>query len=77
LERAAQEFLENGFNQEISPGVHGHLGRFREIEAIFFAGGPRVPRRRLGKVSAIDVAPTAAALLGIKPPQDAQGKALW
>lgn len=77
LERATQEFLESGFNQEISPGVHGHLGRFREIEAIFFASGPQAPRRTLGKVSAIDVAPTAAALLGIKPPQDAQGKALW
>jgi predicted AlkP superfamily phosphohydrolase/phosphomutase len=77
LSPAAQEFLTNGQLNETSPGVHGYLARFRQIESIFFAAGPDVPRRRLGKINAVDVAPTVSALLNIAPPKEAQGRALW
>jgi hypothetical protein len=76
LDKAAQEFLEAGGVNEVGLGVHGYLGRFREIQSIFFAVGPDVPHAALGVVRAIDVAPTAAALLGIEPPRDAQGRSV-
>ena len=44
------------------------------MKAIFYAGGPDFRERRLNEVNNIDVAPTVADLLGIKPPTDAQGK---
>ncbi len=72
-----QALLASGGLNETSPGVHGYLARFRQIESIFFSAGPNVPHRKLGKVNAVDVAPTVASILGIKPPKDAQGKALW
>ena len=46
--------------------------------AIFFALGRGVPKgTSLGVVRAIDVAPTAAALLGIDPPAQSEGRALF
>ena len=44
------------------------------IEAIFYAAGPDFRRKTLKEVDAIDVAPTVAELLDIKPPRDAQGR---
>ena len=73
----AQEFLAAGGLNETSPGVHGYLARHRQIESIFYAAGPDVPRARLGRISVVDIAPTVAALLNISPPKDAQGRALW
>lgn len=55
-------------------GQHGHDPRLPEMKAIFYGAGPDFERRRLKDVDAIDVAPTVAELLGIKPPRDAQGK---
>lgn len=75
--QATEEFLLAGGANEISPGVHGYTANHREIQAIFFAYGPNVPRRLIGMVNSVDVAPTAAALLGIAPPADAQGKAVF
>lgn len=57
-------------------GQHGFLGSNREIQAIFYAIGPDVPPSHLGMVRHVDVAPTAAALLGIEPPKDNQGRAV-
>jgi predicted AlkP superfamily phosphohydrolase/phosphomutase len=57
-------------------GQHGFLGSNREIQAIFYAIGPAVPKTSLGHVQHVDVAPTAAALLGIEPPKDNQGRAV-
>lgn len=73
----AQEFLAAGSLNDTSPGVHGYLARHRRIESIFYAAGPGVPRARLGRINVVDIAPTVAALLGIGPPKDAQGRALW
>jgi len=57
-------------------GQHGNIGTNRRIHAIFFATGSRVQHRYLGTVTAVDVAPTVAALLGIEPPAQAQGRAV-
>jgi predicted AlkP superfamily phosphohydrolase/phosphomutase len=73
----ARELLTAGGLNETSPSVHGYLARHRQIESIFFASGSGVPHVKLGRVNAVDVAPTVAAILRISPPKDAQGRALW
>jgi arylsulfatase A-like enzyme len=56
-------------------GAHGYRGERPEMGGIFYALGRGVPAgRRLGAVRALDVAATAAALLGIEPPRDSVGK---
>ncbi len=59
------------------PGAHGYDPQVAEMGAIFLALGRGAPTGgRLGTVHAIDVAPTVAALLGIAPPRDAEGRPL-
>jgi len=59
-------------------GGHGYDPELPDMGAIFFALGRGVPSAtKLGTVRAIDVAPTAAALLGIDPPAQSEGKALF
>jgi len=59
-------------------GAHGYDPELPEMGAIFFALGRGVPKgEKLGPVHAIDIAPTAAALLGIDPPAQSEGKALF
>jgi predicted AlkP superfamily phosphohydrolase/phosphomutase len=55
-------------------GQHGYDPRYAEMKAIFYAAGPDFKRMSLKDVDNVDVAPTVADLLGIKPPRDAQGK---
>jgi predicted AlkP superfamily pyrophosphatase or phosphodiesterase len=55
-------------------GQHGYDPRYAEMKAIFYAAGPDFKRASLKDVDNVDVAPTIADLLGIKPPRDAQGK---
>lgn len=55
-------------------GQHGYDPRLPEMKAIFYAAGPAFKRRSLKQVDNIDVAPTIAEILDIKPPQDTQGK---
>ncbi len=57
-------------------GMHGSLGARREMHGIFFAAGAQVRPGFLGRLNSVDVAPTAAALLGIQPPANAQGRAV-
>ncbi|HKC49918.1 MAG TPA: alkaline phosphatase family protein, partial [Myxococcota bacterium] len=58
-------------------GAHGFDPAQSDMGAIFYALGRGVPRgAELGEVRAIDVAPTIAALLGIEPPEQSEGKAL-
>lgn len=57
-------------------GQHGYDPKLPEMKAIFYGAGPDFDRRRLKDIDAVDVAPTVAELLGIKPPRDAQGKKL-
>lgn len=58
-------------------GGHGYDPRHEDMSGILFALGRGVPPgTALGVVSALDVAPTVAALLGIAPPRHAEGRAL-
>jgi arylsulfatase A-like enzyme len=61
-----------------SPGGHGYdPQRFPEMRGIFLAIGRGVPAgARLGPVDSLDVAPTAARLLGIEPPKGCEGRPL-
>jgi predicted AlkP superfamily pyrophosphatase or phosphodiesterase len=55
-------------------GTHGFLPENPEMDATFLLAGPGIPRGRdLGRVDMRDVAPTLAALLGLKLPA-AEGK---
>jgi len=54
--------------------AHGNLGSHRRMHAIFFAAGAQVKPGPLGAINGVDVAPTVAALLGIAPPADSQGR---
>jgi predicted AlkP superfamily pyrophosphatase or phosphodiesterase len=59
-------------------GAHGYDPALPEMGAIFYALGRGVPRgAELGEVRAIDVAPTVAALLGISPPEQSEGRPLF
>ena len=50
-----------------SGGTHGYLNTDSQMQAIFIACGPDIPKGiRLGNISNLDVAPTIAALLGIE-----------
>jgi predicted AlkP superfamily pyrophosphatase or phosphodiesterase len=59
-----------------SLGAHGYdPTRFPEMRAMFLALGRGVPAgARIGPTSNLDVAPTAARLLGIEPPRSCEGK---
>jgi arylsulfatase A-like enzyme len=59
-----------------SRGAHGYdPARHPEMHGIFLALGRGVPKgARLPRVSAVDVAPTVARLLGIAPPGSSEGK---
>lgn len=59
-------------------GAHGYLPEHPDMGAIFFALGRGVPAgKALGTLRVIDVAPTAAALLGIAPPAQSEGRAVF
>ena len=48
-------------------GMHGFLADRREMNAAFFILGPGIARSRsLGEIDMRDIAPTLAAVLGIK-----------
>jgi predicted AlkP superfamily pyrophosphatase or phosphodiesterase len=48
-------------------GHHGSLSTERDMNAIFIASGHRIrPGTRLGQIATVDIAPTIAALLGLK-----------
>jgi predicted AlkP superfamily pyrophosphatase or phosphodiesterase len=57
-------------------GHHGYLSTNPKMNAVFIAQGPAVKKGgKIGVIDNIDVAPTAAHLLGVKLPE-AQGKLL-
>ncbi len=58
-------------------GEHVFVPTRRDMLAIFAIYGPRVPKGvNLGRVQAVDVAPTMLDLLGIEPASDFPGKSL-
>ena len=59
-------------------GMHGYEPQHADMAGVFLALGRGVPARlRLPAIHAIDVAPTVARLLGIEPPADSEGRALF
>jgi hypothetical protein len=57
-------------------GAHGYDPSLKHMSAIFFAAGPDIGRGDLDEIRNIDVAPTIARLLGVKPDKTVQGKAI-
>jgi predicted AlkP superfamily pyrophosphatase or phosphodiesterase len=60
------------------PGTHGYEPEHPDMAAAMFALGRGVPAaQRIERAHMVDVAPTVAALLGIEPPADSIGHALF
>ena len=56
--------------------MHGYRPEHPDMAGIFLARGRAAPAgARTGAVHAVDVAPTVAALLGIDPPEQSEGRA--
>jgi hypothetical protein len=70
-------FKGKGLIQEHSPkGTHGYLSTEPKMNALFVASGAGIkPGAKLESVENVDVAPTAARLLGV-PLEDASGRVL-
>lgn len=64
-------------------GQHGYMPDLVDVRrninmhAVFVAAGPGIRHRTVPRISAIDLAPTLAFILGIDPPDNAQGKILY
>ena len=76
-DEATKKFLINGTMNETGRAVHGCLSKVREGQSIFYAIGPDIPKKRINKISALQIAPSIAALLGIQAPKDAEGKSIF
>ncbi|GAB2657198.1 hypothetical protein GCM10027036_08360 [Flavihumibacter cheonanensis] len=74
---ATRNFLEKGTMNETGRGVHGNLASLREGQSVFYALGPSVPSKKLKPISALQIAPTIARILGIEPPLQAKAKVIW
>jgi predicted AlkP superfamily pyrophosphatase or phosphodiesterase len=62
---------------QIYPGSHGFDPNLPDMGATFLAMGRGVPKHaRIGAVPMIDIAPTVANLLGIRPPMQSIGTAI-
>ena len=58
-------------------GAHGYINTDPELDAIFIASGSGIlPGTVVDRIHNVDVAPTIAALLGIKMPTNIQGQAI-
>ena len=57
-------------------GAHGYDPQLKDMSAILFAAGPDVRPGSADLVHNIDVAPTIARILGVKPDNTVQGHAL-
>jgi hypothetical protein len=57
-------------------GAHGYDPQLKDMSAILFAAGPDVRSGSADLVHNIDVAPTIARILGVKPDNTVQGHAL-
>lgn len=70
-------FLLNGTMNETGRAVHGSLSTIRSGQSIFYAIGPNIPKKKLGTISSLNIAPTVASILGIKPPINAEAESLF
>ncbi|WP_158637307.1 alkaline phosphatase family protein [Lacibacter cauensis] len=76
-QQAIRNFLVNGTMNETGRAVHGNLATMRQGQSIFYALGPDVPRKKLGKIFSLQIAATIADLLGIDPPGDVEMKGVF
>ncbi len=72
-----KNFLINGTMNETGRAVHGGLATVRELQSIFYAIGPDVPKQKLKSILSIQIASTVAKLLGIEPPKDTDEKSVF
>jgi hypothetical protein len=75
--QATKNFLLNGTMNETGRAVHGCLATVREGQSIFYSVGPEVPKRKLKRISSLQIAATVSTLLGILPPADSEGKSVF
>src|SRR5262249_30355922 len=57
-------------------GAHGYDPRVSEMTGIFFAAGPHIFAGEVQEVRNIDVAPTIVSILGVRPADTVQGRAI-
>jgi hypothetical protein len=57
-------------------GAHGYDPNLKDMGAIFFAAGPDVLPGERGMIKNVNIAPTIARILGVKPDSTVQGGAL-
>ena len=76
-DQATKNFLLSGTMNETGRGVHGSLGTLREGQSIFYSIGPAVPRKKLKKMFSLQIAATVSTLLGIRPPEQSEGKTVF
>lgn len=69
---ATRKFLINGTMNETGRAVHGCLSTVKEGQSIFYSIGPNIPKKRIKKMSALQIAPTIAEILGIQIPMHAE-----
>lgn len=74
---ATKAFLLNGTMNETGRAVHGSLSTIRSGQSIFYAIGSNIPKKKLGIISSLKIAPTVASILGIKPPRSAEAVSLF
>lgn len=74
---ATQNFLLTGTMNETGRAVHGCLAGIRKGQSIFYSIGPGIPQKTVNKMHSTQIAATVAALLQIKPPANAAGKAIF
>lgn len=72
-----KNFLLTGTMNETGRAVHGNIAKVRQAQAIFYAIGKNVPKKRLSRISALQIAATISKLLMINPPEDAEGKSAF
>ncbi len=63
----------NEFDGEVVTCSHGSPWRYDTFVPIVFAGGHSSARRVHRRVEPVDIAPTLAAILGVKPPSGSRG----
>lgn len=75
--QAIKNFLLTGTMNETGRAVHGNIAKVRQAQAIFYAIGKNVPKKRLSRISALQIAATISKLLMINPPEDAERKSAF
>ena len=57
-------------------GAHGYDPQLRDMGALFYAAGPDIQKGFQSEINNIDLAPTIARILGVKPDKTVDGKVI-